>query len=72
MNSRTNEDLAWLRVQDMQREAENRHLMAGVPSFGLRAALARLIVHALAAVRSRQAGAPPASPPSPSEIRHHA
>lgn len=30
MNSRMNEDLAWLRVQDMQREAENRRLMAAM------------------------------------------
>ena len=28
MNSRMNEELAWLRVRDAQREVENRRLMA--------------------------------------------
>jgi hypothetical protein len=29
MNRYQNEDVAWLRLQDMQREAENRRLTAG-------------------------------------------
>jgi hypothetical protein len=29
MNQHMNEDIAWLRVQDLQREAENRRLVAG-------------------------------------------
>jgi hypothetical protein len=28
MNQHMNEDIAWLRVQDLQREAENRRLVA--------------------------------------------
>ena len=69
MNSRMNEDLAWLRVQDIQREAENRRLMAGGPSLGVKAALGRLIVRILSVAQSRRTR--PVAP-SPSEIRHHA
>jgi hypothetical protein len=29
MNQHMNEDIAWLRLQDFQREAENRRLLAG-------------------------------------------
>ena len=29
MNRYTNEDIAWLHLQDLQREAENRRLVAG-------------------------------------------
>jgi hypothetical protein len=29
MNQYVNEDIAWLRLQDLQREAENRRLVAG-------------------------------------------
>jgi hypothetical protein len=29
MNQYVNEDMAWLRLQDVQREAENRRLTAG-------------------------------------------
>ena len=29
MNQYLNDDIAWLRVQDLQREAENRRLIAG-------------------------------------------
>jgi hypothetical protein len=42
------EDLAWLRVQDMQREAENRRLMAGSPWAGAVSALSRRIFRSLA------------------------
>ena len=48
------EDLAWLRVQDMQREAENRRLVAGSPWFGVVSALGRLIFRSLANVRSER------------------
>jgi hypothetical protein len=37
-----NHEIAWLRLQDMQREAENRRLTAGRPS-GTIAALKRLL-----------------------------
>lgn len=37
-----NHEIAWLRLQDMQREAENRRLTAGRPS-GAMAALKRLV-----------------------------
>ncbi|HEY8952738.1 MAG TPA: hypothetical protein VIP78_09285 [Candidatus Dormibacteraeota bacterium] len=50
-----NEDLAWLRVQDMQREAENRRLMSGASSSRTVSAIGRLIVRTIANVRSREA-----------------
>ena len=37
-----NHEMAWLRLQDMQREAENRRLTAGRPSATM-AALKRLV-----------------------------
>jgi len=49
------DDLAWMRVQDMQREAENRRLVAGSPWFGAVSALGRLIFRSLANVRSARA-----------------
>lgn len=55
MDSRMNEDLAWLRVQDMQLEAENRRLMSGASSSRKVSALRRLIVRTIANVRSREA-----------------
>jgi len=55
MNGRMNEDLAWLRVQDMQREAENRRLMSGASSSRTVSAIGRLIVRTIANVRSREA-----------------
>jgi hypothetical protein len=64
MNSRMNEDLAWLRVQDMQREAENRRLTAGVPSWRAKSATSRLIVRALASVSSRKVASPAAARPT--------
>jgi len=39
-----NHEIAWLRLQDMQREAENRRLTAGRPSATM-AALKRLVAH---------------------------
>ena len=75
MNSRMNEDLAWLRVQDMQREVENRRLMAGMRrSAGMTARTAKLglqAVRALAAFATRRAGAHPVAPPV-TDSRHHA
>lgn len=42
MNPNQNQDVAWLHLQDMQREAENRRLIAGRPSSTM-AALKRLV-----------------------------
>ena len=71
MNTHMNEDLAWLRVQDMQREAENRRLMAGSPMFGVVSALGRAIFRSLANVRSRRVATRSVARPTV-EIRHHA
>jgi hypothetical protein len=75
MNSRMNEDLAWLHVQDMQREAENRRLMAAMRrSAGMTTRAAKLglqAVRTLAAFASRRAGAHPVAPPV-TDRRHHA
>jgi hypothetical protein len=49
-----NEDLAWLRVQDMQREVENRRLMSDTSSSRTVSAIGRLIVRTIANVRSRE------------------
>lgn len=59
MNSRINEDLAWLRVQDLQREAENRRLMAGPRSPRI-PALGRLIGRMVATAWSRRSATKPA------------
>jgi hypothetical protein len=66
MSSRINEDLAWLRVQDKQREAENRRLMAGAPSSRAASAIRRVI----ASARSRRATPPPAR--AAIKTQHHA
>lgn len=58
MRSQMNEDLAWLRVQDVQREAENRRLLAGSRTKGTALALRRL-VRAVAKLRPG-AATPPA------------
>jgi hypothetical protein len=42
MNSNQNQDIAWLHLLDMQREAENRRLIARRPSATM-AALKRLL-----------------------------
>ena len=70
MNTLMNEDLAWLRVQDMQREAENRRLMAGSPLFGA-VCWARVIFRSLANVRSRRLATQSVARPIV-EPRHHA
>jgi hypothetical protein len=75
MNSRMNEDLAWLRVQDMQREAENRRLMASAE--GSRTPAANAVEHWLRVIRkltdftSRRTAAQRKAP-SVAESRHHA
>jgi hypothetical protein len=71
MNSRMNEDLAWLRVQDKQREAENRRLMAGPRSPGRMRTLGRFIVRILADAWSRRSATQSVARP-PIETRHHA
>ena len=42
MNRYANEDVAWLHVQDMQREAENRRLAAGGRQPSMLAAVRRV------------------------------
>ena len=71
MNSRINEDLAWLRVQDNQREAENRRLMAGSGSSRLMSALGRLIVRTRAHAWSRRSALQSGVRPSV-KTQHHA
>jgi len=72
MRSHMNEDLAWLRVQDMQREAENRRLVAGSPRFmGAVSALGRLIFRSLAKFRSDRSATQSVARPTV-ETRHHA
>jgi hypothetical protein len=46
-----NEELTWLRLQDVQREAENRRLRAGSVSSSTMADLWRLFTRKWAAVR---------------------
>ena len=74
MNSRINEDLAWLRVQDMQREAENRRLMAPTQGWSMSAAktakIGLRVVRTLAGFMSRTAAAQPKAP-SVASSRHH-
>ena len=55
MHQYMNEDLAWLRLQDLQREAQNRRLIAGARRPATRTALRRLIEWSVAAVRPREA-----------------
>ena len=71
MNSRMNEDLAWLRVQDMQREAENRRLVASSQGLGRAAARTAKLIRTLAGFASRKAAAQ-RKPPTVAGSRHHA
>ncbi len=75
MNSRMNEDLAWLRVQDMQREAENRRLVASSQRLSKPAAktakLGLRVIRTLAGFASRKAAAQRKAP-SVAGSRHHA
>ena len=43
MNRYSNEDIAWLHLQDVQREAENRRLAAGGRRWATVAAIRRLL-----------------------------
>ena len=43
MNRYTNEDIAWLHLQDVQREAENRRLVAGGRQWATVAFIRRLL-----------------------------
>jgi hypothetical protein len=70
MSSRLDEDLAWLRVQDLQREAENRRLMAG-PRSPRMPALGRLIVRIVANAWSRRAATQPVARTAV-KTQHHA
>ena len=70
MSSRMNEDLAWMRVQDRQREVENRRLVEGAPSSRAASAIRHIIAGAIAGVRSRQAAQPPAR--TAIKTQHHA
>jgi hypothetical protein len=63
-----NEDLAWLRVQDIQREAENRRLTAALPR--TTTPMSRLMVRALASVRSRKPAARPTIEARPNPTSH--
>lgn len=69
MHPSGNEEIAWLRLQDLQREAENRRLTTR-PS-ATKAALHRLFARASAAIRPREAGAQPVAVPA-AECLHHA
>jgi hypothetical protein len=70
MNSRINEDLAWLKVQDNQREAENRRLMEGAPSSRATSSIRRIVARAIAGARSRRASRAPAR--EAIKTQHHA
>ena len=54
MNQYVNEDLAWLHLQDLQRESQNRRLIASARSAPTKSALRRLFDRS-AAVRPREA-----------------
>ena len=71
MNSRLDEDLAWLRVQDLQREAENRRLVAGPRSARLMPALGRLMALIIANTWSRRTATQPVARQSV-DSQHHA
>ncbi|HXC80179.1 MAG TPA: hypothetical protein VNU19_24370 [Candidatus Acidoferrum sp.] len=71
MNSALNEDLGWWRLEDRQREAENRRLVAGAPSARMVAALRRLAVGLVARVNSDRASTEPVARPGVA-TRHHA
>jgi hypothetical protein len=49
-----NEEVAWLHVQDMQREAENRRLIAARRPLAIRAGLRRLLARATGSRQSSQ------------------
>ena len=55
MNQYMNEDIAWLHLQDLQRESQNRRLLAAARPFSAVAALRRLFDRSVAAVRPHEA-----------------
>ena len=59
MHQYTNEDLGWLRLQDMQRETENRRLAAGGRPTAMLQAVRQLLARGgrRRAARNRPAGA---------------
>jgi hypothetical protein len=60
MHQYTNEDLGWLRLQDLQREAENRRLTTGGRPAAMLQAMRQLLAWSSrrrAAARKRAAGA---------------
>jgi len=69
MHPSGNEEIAWLRLQDLQREAENRRLTAR-PSATM-AAIHRLFARASAAIQPLETGAQPAVVQG-AECLHHA
>jgi len=56
MNLYQNEEVAWLHVQDLQREAENRRLMASERPSATRAIVRRLFGRTASAPAAGQAG----------------
>ena len=57
MHQYTNEDLGWLRLKDMQRESENRRLIAGERHSAMLHSVRRLIARTARKRRPRAAGA---------------
>ena len=60
MHQYTNEDLGWLRLQDMQREAENQRLTGGGRPTGMLQTLRQMLARGgrrRTAARKRPAGA---------------
>jgi hypothetical protein len=63
MNPHSYEEMAWLRLQDIQREADNRRLLGRRPSVTM-AALRRFVAWAVAAARLPDQPAESAQPAS--------
>jgi hypothetical protein len=57
MNQHANEDMAWLRLQDLQREAENRRLISSGRQVVLMHGIRRLFARTARRRRSAQARA---------------
>jgi hypothetical protein len=54
MNPFANEEMAWIRLQDMQREAENGRLIAGTRRSATMAVLRSLVSRLRLAIRPRE------------------
>jgi hypothetical protein len=61
MNRYSNEELAWLHLQDVQREAENRRLLAGAGASSTLAALRWLFSRMRAALQPGESRVEPTS-----------